>query len=183
MSKYIGDTEKHLRRIFDACERANVVLFFDEADALFGKRSAVKDAHDRYANIEVAYLLQKMEQFDGLAILASNLKQNLDEAFARRLTFSVNFPFPEQPQRRELWESLWPPKAPRGADIDFDWLAREYRLSGGHIRNALLAAAHLAAADGRIVTRAHVLHATRREFQKLGKSIGVALPGVPEVAQ
>jgi AAA+ superfamily predicted ATPase len=177
VSKYIGETEQNLDRVFAAAEHANAVLFFDEADALFGKRSAVKDAHDRYANIEVAYLLQKMEQFDGLAILASNLKQNLDEAFARRLTFSVNFPFPEQAHRRQLWESLWPPKAPRGADIDFDWLAREYRLSGGHIRNALLAAAHLAAADGRVVTRAHVLHATRREFQKLGKTIGV-----PEVA-
>jgi AAA+ superfamily predicted ATPase len=171
VSKYIGETEKNLDRVFTAAEHANAVLFFDEADALFGKRSEVKDAHDRYANIEVAYLLQKMERFDGLAILASNLRQNIDEAFARRLTFTVNFPFPEQPQRRQLWEALWPPRAPRAADVDFDWLAREFRFSGGAIRNTVLAAAHLAAADRRIVTRAHLLHATRREFQKLGKNV------------
>jgi ATP-dependent 26S proteasome regulatory subunit len=171
VSKYIGETEKNLDRVFAAAAHANAVLFFDEADALFGKRSEVKGAHDRYANIEVAYLLQKMEQFDGLAILATNLKQNIDEAFARRLTFTVNFPFPEEPERRQLWESLWPPRAPRADDVDLAWFAREYRLSGGNIRNAVMAAAHLAAADGRIVTRAHLLHATRREYQKLGKNL------------
>jgi ATP-dependent 26S proteasome regulatory subunit len=171
VSKYIGETEKNLDRVFDAAAHANAVLFFDEADALFGKRSEVKDAHDRYANIEVAYLLQKMEQFDGLAILATNLRQNIDEAFARRLTFTVNFPFPEEPERRQLWESLWPPRAPRADDVDLAWFAREYRLSGGNIRNAVMAAAHLAAADGLAVTRAHLLHATRREFQKLGKNL------------
>ena len=128
------------------------MLFFDEADALFGKRSEVKDAHDRYANIEIAYLLQKMEQFDGLAILATNLKQNLDEAFARRLTFTVHFPFPEEVERRRLWEQLWPPRAPRAADVDLDWFAREYRMSGGNIRNTVMAAAHLAAADGQVIT-------------------------------
>ena len=171
VSKYIGETEKNLDRVFAAAAHANAVLFFDEADALFGKRSEVKDAHDRYANIEVAYLLQKMEQFDGLAILATNLKQNLDEAFARRLTFTVNFPFPEEAERRLLWETLWPPRAPRAADVDLAWFAREYRLSGGNIRNTVMAAAHLAAADGQIVTRAHLLHATRREYQKLGKNL------------
>jgi len=171
VSKYIGETEKNLDRVFTAAEHANAVLFFDEADALFGKRSEVKDAHDRYANIEVAYLLQKMEQFDGLAILATNLKQNLDEAFARRLTFTVNFPFPEEAERRRLWEQLWPPRAPRHCDVDLAWFAREFRLSGGHIRNTVWAAAHLAAVDGQVVTRAHLLHATRREFQKLGKNL------------
>jgi SpoVK/Ycf46/Vps4 family AAA+-type ATPase len=176
VSKYIGETEKNLDRVFAAAAHANAVLFFDEADALFGKRSEVKDAHDRYANIEVAYLLQKMEQFDGLAILATNLKQNLDEAFARRLTFTVTFPFPEEAERRQLWETLWPPRAPRADDVDLNWFAHEYRLSGGNIRNAVLAAAHLAAADGRIVTRAHLLHATRREYQKPGKNL------VPAVA-
>ena len=174
VSKYIGETEKNLDRVFTAAAHANAVLFFDEADALFGKRSEVKDAHDRYANIEVAYLLQKMEQFDGLAILATNLKQNLDDAFARRLTFTVHFPFPEEAERRQLWESLWPPRAPRADDVDLAWFAREYRLSGGNIRNTVMAAAHLAAADGKIVTRAHLLHATRREYQKLGKNL--ALP-------
>lgn len=171
VSKYIGETEKNLDRVFAAAAHANAVLFFDEADALFGKRSEVKDAHDRYANIEVAYLLQKMEQFDGLAILATNLKQNIDEAFARRLTFTVSFPFPEEAERRLLWENLWPPRAPRADDVDLTWFAHEYRLSGGNIRNAVMAAAHLAAADGKIVTRAHLLHATRREYQKLGKNL------------
>lgn len=171
VSKYIGETEKNLDRVFAAAENANAVLFFDEADALFGKRSEVKDAHDRYANIEVAYLLQKMEQFDGLAILATNLKQNLDDAFARRLTFTINFPFPEEAERRALWERLWPPRAPRDCDVDLDWFAREFRMSGGNIRNIVLAAAHLAAADGKVVTREHLLHATRREYQKLGKNL------------
>ncbi|MFL6623150.1 MAG: ATP-binding protein [Sulfurifustis sp.] len=171
VSKYIGETEKNLDRVFAAAENANAVLFFDEADALFGKRSEVKDAHDRYANIEIAYLLQKMEQFDGLAILATNLKQNLDEAFSRRLTFTVNFPFPEEPERVRLWEKLWPPRAPRGDDVDLAWFAREYRLSGGNIRNTVLAAAHLAAADGTAITREHLLRATRREYQKLGKNL------------
>jgi len=172
VSKYIGETEQNLDRVFAAAEHANAVLFFDEADALFGKRSEVKDAHDRYANIEVAYLLQKMESFDGLAVLATNFKQNLDEAFARRLTFTINFPFPEQADRHRLWEALWPPRAPRGADVDLEWFAREFRLSGGAIRNTVLAAAHLAAEEGQAIGRAHLLHATRREFQKLGKSIG-----------
>jgi MoxR-like ATPase len=171
VSKYIGETEKNLDRVFAAAEYANAVLFFDEADALFGKRSEVKDAHDRYANIEIAYLLQKMEQFDGLAILATNLKQNLDDAFARRLTFCVNFAFPEAAERRRLWDALWPPRAPRGDDVDLDWFAREYAFSGGNIRNTVLAAVHLAAANGQIVSREHLLHATRREYQKLGKTI------------
>jgi AAA+ superfamily predicted ATPase len=180
VSKYIGETEKNLDRVFAAAENANAVLFFDEADALFGKRSEVKDAHDRYANIEVAYLLQKMEQFDGLAILATNLKQNLDEAFARRLTFTVNFPFPEEPERIQLWEKLWPPLMSRHEDVDLAWFAREFRLSGGNIRNAVLAAAHLAAADGRTITRAHLLRATRREYQKLGKNL--VHPAMSEVS-
>ena len=171
VSKYIGETEKNLDRVFTAAAHANAVLFFDEADALFGKRSEVKDAHDRYANVETAYLLQKMEQFDGLAILATNLKQNLDEAFTRRLTFCVNFAFPEASERRRLWDALWPSHAPRTDDVDLDWFAQEYRLSGGNIRNTVLAAVHLAAANGQIVSREHLLHATRREYQKLGKNI------------
>jgi AAA+ superfamily predicted ATPase len=171
VSKYIGQTEKNLDRVFAAAEHANAVLFFDEADALFGKRSEVKDAHDRYANIEVAYLLQKMEQFNGLAILATNLKQNLDDAFARRLTFTVNFPFPEEAERRRLWEQMWPAHAPCGDDIDLGWFAREFRLSGGNIRNTVVAAVHLAAASGQAISREHLLHATRREYQKLGKNL------------
>lgn len=176
VSKYIGETEKNLDRVFGAAENANAVLFFDEADALFGKRSEVKDAHDRYANIEVAYLLQKMEQFDGLAVLATNLKQNLDDAFARRLTFTVTFPFPEEPERRQLWEKLWPNNMRRAADVDLDWFAHEFRLAGGNIRNVVLAAAHAAAAAQQPVSRQHLLHATRREYQKLGKNLAPVGP-------
>jgi AAA+ superfamily predicted ATPase len=176
VSKYIGETEKNLERVFDAASRANAVLLFDEADALFGKRSEVKDAHDRYANIEIAYLLQRMEQFDGLAILSTNLKQNLDDAFTRRLTFCVNFAFPEAAERRRLWQALWPPHAPRDADVDLDAFASEHRLSGGNIRNVILAAVHQAMAENRErVGRAHLLNAVRREFQKVGRTL-VALP-------
>jgi AAA+ superfamily predicted ATPase len=182
VSKYIGETEKNLDRVFAAAEYANAVLFFDEADALFGKRSEVKDAHDRYANIEIAYLLQKMEQFDGLAILATNLKQNLDDAFARRLTFSVNFAFPEATERRRLWDALWPPHAPRADDVDLGWFAQEYQLSGGCIRNTVLAAVHLAAGNGQVVSREHLLHATRREYQKLGKTIRHPGPAAQRLA-
>lgn len=171
VSKYIGETEKNLDRVFAAAANANAVLFFDEADALFGKRSEVKDAHDRYANIEIAYLLQKIEQFDGVAILATNLKQNLDEAFTRRLTFCINFAFPEQAERLRLWQTLWPASAPRADDVDFAVLAAEYRISGGNIRNIVVASAYLAAAEGDVITRDHVLRATRREYQKVGKTL------------
>lgn len=174
VSKYIGETEKNLDRVFAAAANANAVLFFDEADALFGKRSEVKDAHDRYANIEIAYLLQKIEQFDGVAILATNLKQNLDEAFTRRLTFCINFAFPEQAERLRLWQTLWPISAPRAEDVDFAALSTEYRISGGNIRNIVVASAYLAAADGDVITRDHVLRATRREFQKVGKTLAPA---------
>ena len=172
VSKYIGETEKNLDRIFAAAEHANAVLFFDEADALFGKRSEVKDAHDRYANIEIAYLLQKMESFDGLAILATNLQQNLDEAFARRLTFIVNFPFPEPAERRRAVGDTVARRERRAATTSTSTGSRASSGSpAATSATPCCAAAHLAAADGRIVTRAHLLHATRREFQKMGKSI------------
>ena len=128
---------------------ANAILFFDEADALFGKRSEVKDAHDRYANIEVGYLLQKMEEYEGIAILATNLRQNMDEAFIRRLHFVVDFPFPDEADRRRIWAAIFPPEAPLAPTVDLDRLAREVRLSGGRIRNIALAAAFQAASgDG-----------------------------------
>ena len=178
VSKYIGETEKNLDRVFSAAEAANAVLFFDEADALFGKRSEVKDARDRYANIEVSYLLQKIEQFDGVAVLASNFRQNLDAAFARRLAFCLNFAFPEEADRARLWEALWPAHAPRARDVDLTWFAREFALAGGNIRNAIVAAAHLAMAQNLPVGHAHLLHATRREYQKLGKSLNVTVRSV-----
>jgi hypothetical protein len=174
VSKYIGETEKNLDRVFEAAEGANAVLFFDEADALFGKRSEVKDAHDRYANLEIAYLLQKMEQFEGLAILATNLRQNIDEAFTRRVSFSVNFPLPQEAERRRLWQAHWPPQLARGTTVDLDALARGMPLAGGNIRNLVLAAAHYATTDGCPVEHRHLLRATRREYQKLGKVLNDA---------
>ncbi len=172
VSKYIGETEKNLERIFHEAEQSNAILFFDEADALFGKRSEVKDAHDRYANLEIAYLLQRMEAYDGVTILATNLRTNLDEAFVRRLHFIVEFPFPEEDDRLRIWQTLFPADVPASADIDLAQLARQYRLAGGNIRNILVSAAYLAAANGRQLTMRHLLHASRRELQKLGRLVG-----------
>lgn len=171
VSKYIGETEKNLERIFTTAENANAILFFDEADALFGKRSEVRDSHDRYANVEISYLLQKMEEYEGIAILATNLRQNLDESFVRRLTFTVHFPAPDEASRRRIWEKIWPAETPRDADLDLDFLGRQFKLSGGNIKNVALAAAFLAAEDDSAVTMAHLVRATRREYQKLGKPL------------
>jgi SpoVK/Ycf46/Vps4 family AAA+-type ATPase len=170
VSKYIGETEKNLRQVFDQAEAMHAILFFDEADALFGKRSEVKDAHDRYANIEVGYLLQKMEEFDGIAILATNARQNLDEAFVRRLRFIVEFPFPDEEHRRRIWQVTFPRHAPLSPEVDFAGLAREVRLAGGHIRNIGLAAAFSAASAGTPIEMGHLVAAARREFEKLGRS-------------
>jgi SpoVK/Ycf46/Vps4 family AAA+-type ATPase len=171
VSKYIGETEKNLDRIFRAAESANAILFFDEADALFGKRSTVRDSHDRYANIETSYLLQKMEQFEGIAILATNLRGNLDESFTRRLTFVVHFPFPDAAARREIWSRVWSPSAPLSPAACLDFLCDEFELSGGNIKNIALAAAFLAAADGGDITLRHLLRATKREYGKMGKAL------------
>ena len=180
VSKYIGETEKNLDRIFSAAENANAILFFDEADALFGKRSEVRDSHDRYANIEISYLLQKIEQYEGIAILATNLRQNLDESFVRRLAFTVHFPFPDEADRRSIWTRIWPGQTPRSEDIDLDFLSCQFKLSGGNIKNIALASAFLAAADGGVVTMEHLRHATQREYQKLGKILSAAeLYGAP----
>jgi AAA+ superfamily predicted ATPase len=168
VSKYIGETEKNLDRIFTAAEGSNAILFFDEADALFGKRSEVRDSHDRYANIEISYLLQRMEEYEGLAILASNLRQNLDDSFVRRLAFAIHFPFPDEDRRRRIWEHVWGEETPLSDDLDFEFLARRFKLSGGSIKNVALAAAFLAAENGGRVTTAHVVRALRREFQKMG---------------
>lgn len=170
VSKYIGETEKNLFRIFEEAQSSNAILFFDEADALFGKRSEVKDAHDRYANIEIGYLLQKMEEYEGVAILATNLRQNLDEAFVRRMQFIVEFPFPDEERRRRIWQVTFPKETPVAPEVDFTLLAREIKLAGGNIKNIGLAAAFYAASDGRLVTTHHVARAARREFQKLGRT-------------
>jgi MoxR-like ATPase len=171
VSKYIGETEKNLARIFGEAETSNAILFFDEADALFGKRSEVKDSHDRYANIETGYLLQRMEEYEGVAILATNFRKNMDEAFVRRLHFAVEFPFPGEADRRRIWESIWPEETPRDPDLDLDFVARQFEISGGNIRNIALAAAFFAADGGGVVSTAHLLHATQREYQKMGKVI------------
>ena len=168
VSKWIGETEKNLDRIFDAAADSNAILFFDEADALFGKRSEVKDSHDRYANLEISYLLQKMESYDGLAILATNMRQQLDDAFLRRLGFTVIFPLPEEAERARIWAAVWPAELPRADDVDLAAFAR-VRLAGGNIKNVVLSAAYLAAAGGRPVGHADLVHGIRREFQKLGK--------------
>jgi hypothetical protein len=165
VSKYIGETEKNLRRLFDAAEGGGSIMFFDEADSLFGKRSEVKDAHDRYANIEVNYLLQRMEAYRGLAILATNMRTALDNAFLRRLRFIVEFQFPGAAQRRAIWEKAFPPNAPR-VELDYERLA-QLQLSGGMTRNIALNAAFLAASADSPITMRHVLDAARAEFQKL----------------
>jgi len=169
VSKYIGETEKNLARIFAAAEGSNAMLFFDEADAMFGKRSEVSDAHDRYANLEVAYLLQKMEAHSGAVILATNFRRNIDDAFLRRLDFVIDFPFPEPHDRERLWRGMVPAEAPLGADVDFAQLAQRFTLSGGAIRNCTLAAAFLAAEEGSTIDMAHLIRAVGVEYAKLGR--------------
>ncbi len=164
VSKYIGETEKNLRSVFDAAEAGGAVLLFDEADALFGKRSDVKDSHDRYANLEVAYLLQRMESYRGLAILTTNLRSNVDRAFMRRLRFVVQFPFPDEAARSEVWRRVFPPETPLEGH-DPDGLAR-LQVSGGSIRSIALSAAFAAAEAGTPVRPEHVLHAARVEYAK-----------------
>jgi SpoVK/Ycf46/Vps4 family AAA+-type ATPase len=168
VDKYIGETEKNLDRIFVEADRVNGVLLFDEADAIFGKRSEVKDSHDRYANVEVAFLLQRMELFDGLAILTTNLRSNVDEAFTRRLDTIVDFPMPEEEDRRRLWSSHLRPELPQADDIDLDFLAASFRLSGGNIRNIAVSAAYSAARHAREVTMADLIRGTAAEYRKLG---------------
>lgn len=169
VSKYIGETEKHLARAFAEAEGSSAILFFDEADALFGKRSEVKDAHDRFANIETSYLLQRIEAFEGLVILATNLRRNLDPAYVRRLRFIIDFDPPGLEERREIWTRIWPAGAPIAADVDPDLLARRFEITGGHIRNIALAAAFAAAAGDQRITLARVLEASRAELEKVGK--------------
>ena len=171
VSKYIGETEKNLARLFDAAERSGAVLLFDEADALFGKRSEVKDSHDRYANIEVAYLLQRVESYRGLAILTTNMKSALDRAFLRRIRFVVQFPFPDEAAREQLWRRQFPPQAPLG-QVDFAALAK-LQLAGGHIRGVALNAAFLAAARGEAIGQTVLLAAARAEFAKLERNFNL----------
>ncbi|MCO5382499.1 MAG: ATP-binding protein [Methanosarcina barkeri] len=168
VSKYIGETEKNLKKIFGEAEIGNAILFFDEADALFGKRSEVNDSHDRYANIEVNYLLQQMEEHEGIIILASNYKKNLDDAFLRRLQFAVEFPIPDEASRKEIWTGMFPEKVRLGEDVDFNFISK-FKLTGGNIKNIVLLAAVLAADGSGVIGMKEILRALKREFQKMGK--------------
>lgn len=169
VSKYIGETEKNLDRIFTEAQTSNAILFFDEADALFGKRSEVKDAHDRYANIEIGYLLQKLEQYqEGIVILATNLGKNIDAAFLRRIHFMVEFPFPDEELRESIWRNVFPQQSPLDRNTDFAYLAAKYRLAGGNIRNIALFAAFRAAEQGKQIEIGEILEGVRREYQKFG---------------
>ncbi len=175
VSKWIGETEKHLAGIFETAERTQAVLLFDEADALFGKRTEVSDAHDRYANLETAYLLARLERFEGLVALSTNLKRNIDPAFMRRMEFVVELDTPEVDEREAIWKAHVPEEAPLSPEVDFRELASLYPMVGGLIRNAAVAAAFLAAQDGKVITRRYLVHAIRREYAKAG----LAFPGAP----
>jgi SpoVK/Ycf46/Vps4 family AAA+-type ATPase len=171
VNKYIGETEKNLDRVFTAAANANAILFFDEADALFGKRSEVKDAHDRYANIEISYLLQRMEEYKGLAILATNLSDNLDQAFTRRLSFHIFFKFPNESERLHIWERIWPSDLPIPKEIDNQYLAQEIRLAGGNLKNIALTSAFLAASSTGILEKNLIKQAAEGECRKSGRGL------------
>jgi SpoVK/Ycf46/Vps4 family AAA+-type ATPase len=170
VSKYIGETEKNLRKVFDSAEDGGAILLFDEADALFGKRSEVKDSHDRYSNIEVGYLLQRMEAYRGLAILTTNMKDALDKAFLRRIRFVVNFPQPDEKSRKEIWKRVFPPSVPVVEGIDYSKLA-QLDITGGHIRNIALGATFFAAEEGMAVNMDHLRRATKEEYKKMDRAI------------
>jgi SpoVK/Ycf46/Vps4 family AAA+-type ATPase len=169
MSKYIGETEKNLAQLFDDARASGAILFFDEADALFGKRTEVKDAHDRYANLEIGYLLQRMEEHVGTTVLATNRVGDLDEAFIRRFYFILDFPMPRAPERRRIWEGMLPRDAEREPGIDLDTLVRDYEISGGEIRNSVLSAAFIAANEGVSIGLRHLKRGLRRELLKSGR--------------
>ena len=173
VNKYIGETEKNLKRLFDAADMSDTLLLFDEADALFGKRSEVKDAHDRYANLEISYLLERMERFKGLAILATNRKKDLDEAFLRRLRYVIDFPLPERAERKRIWIRAIPEGADASA-LDFDFLAGQFQLAGGHIRSLVFnACLQAAGSTGHVLTMERMVMAVKREYDKLNRSVGL----------
>jgi SpoVK/Ycf46/Vps4 family AAA+-type ATPase len=172
MNKYIGETEKNLSRIFDSAEADAGVLFFDEADALFGKRSETKDAKDRHANIEVSYLLQRLESYPGLVVLATNNRSHLDDAFSRRLTFILRFPFPDQALRERMWRAIWPAETPVAEDVDYCSLAQRANITGANIRNVAMLASWLAAEEqSPAVAMQHIERALQRELGKIGRLV------------
>ncbi|MEG2204911.1 MAG: ATP-binding protein, partial [Oscillospiraceae bacterium] len=174
ISKYIGETQKNIGQVFDSAKNVDCILFFDEADALFARRGDTSDAQDRYANAETAYLLQRTEQHDGIILMATNLLQNFDEAFRRRIDFMIHFPLPDAALREQLWRGMFPPQAPVGA-LDFSALAEQLELSGAGIRNCALTAAYLAASKQTAIDMGCVLEAARGEYQKQGKTFPTRL--------
>lgn len=171
VSKYVGETEKNLEEIFEQAKKSQVILFFDEADVLFSKRTEIRDSNDKYSNMEAAFLLQKMEEYEGITVLATNFLQNFDEAFKRRMKFMIDFPFPEEPQRLQMWKQIFPKETPVEEELDYEFLASSFELSGSNIKNAALHAAFLAAADETRVGMRHVIAGIRNEYSKSGKTM------------
>lgn len=169
VSKYIGETEKNLNQVFNEAKKSNVILFFDETDAILGKRTEVKDAHDKNANLETAYLLQKMEEYDGITVMTTNYKENIDSAFFRRISYVIHFAFPDATARKSIWQGIFPHETPLDDDLDFDYLARQFEIAGGSIKNIAVAAAFMAARDGQAVSMRHIIRAVRYEMAKQGK--------------
>ncbi|KAB2951936.1 ATP-binding protein [Heliorestis acidaminivorans] len=171
VSKYIGETEKNLQEMFEEAKKSNAILFFDECDALFGKRTEVKDARDRYANLETSYLLQKIEEFEGVSILATNFINNIDDAFMRRIHYVLHFPFPDEKSREMIWRYVFPEKTPLSKQIDYAFLAKQFEFSGGRIKNIAVNSAFLAAAEGKEVSMSQLIRATKDELTKQGKVV------------
>ena len=169
VSKYIGETEKNLNQVFNEAKKSNVILFFDETDAILGKRTEVKDSHDKNANLETAYLLQKMEEYDGITVMTTNYKENIDSAFFRRISYVIHFSFPDEKARRAIWKGIFPQETPLGEDVDLDYLARQFSITGGSIKNIALVAAFMAARKDVPVGMEHILRATQFEMAKQGK--------------
>jgi SpoVK/Ycf46/Vps4 family AAA+-type ATPase len=178
VSKYVGETEKNLARIFDEAQDAHAMLLFDEADSLFGKRTELKSAQDRFANLEVNYILQRMESFDGISVLTTNAENAIDQALQRRLNFRIRFPEPEVEERLELWRRLLPPDARVDGDIDYKGLAERFEMTGGYIKNAIVRAAVIAARAGRGVTSEDLWTGALHEYAEMGKVMHAPMPGM-----
>ena len=171
ISKYIGESEKNLGEVFDSAKRSNVILLFDETDALFGKRTEVKDAHDKHANVETSYLLQKMEEYDGITIMTTNFIENIDKAFFRRINYVIHFNFPDVASRKEIWMKMFPKETPLSEDIDFDFLAKQFEIAGGNIKNAVITSTFMAAAESSEVSMKHIVKALEYEIKKQGRLV------------
>lgn len=169
VSKYIGETEKNLNLLFQEAQKSNVILFFDETDALLGKRTEVKDAHDKNANLETSFLLQKMEEYDGITIMTTNYLENIDSAFFRRISYVIHFPFPDETSRRKLWQTIFPKEMPKSDDIDYPYLAKQFEIAGGNIKNTAVTAAFLAAKQNTLLEMEHIIQALKYEMTKQGK--------------